>query len=181
MKKHLIALPIVIPLVLAATCASAQVSKNKSGIGFSHYGTYEYVDVGPAMAAPKKGSRKGATGNSDVPVFKAKSPKLGRASLLDATLQAMHVDGKNGAALRGVPIFAGDVTAKLRIVSYDKYVFGVVDGFREPLNGSRLSGQDLGQSLAGQVARRTGCAVAGYPLMQFKPGHLDKLSVPLAC
>ncbi|MFT7596527.1 MAG: hypothetical protein ACI8R4_003863 [Paracoccaceae bacterium] len=177
MKRYLIALPIV----LAAASAPAEVSKSKSGIGFSSYGTYEYVNVGPAQAAPKKASRKGATGKSDVPVYSAKSPKMGRVKHKDAAVYAMHVDGANGAALRGVAIFAGDVTAKLRIVSYDKHVFGVVDGFREPMNGSQLSGQDLGQSFAGQVARRTGCSVAGYPLMQFKPGHLDKLSVPLAC
>jgi len=177
MKKYLIALPII----FAAACAPAQVSKNKSGIGFSHYGSYQYVDIGPVQPASKSRSKKGATGKSDVPVYSAKSRKLRRLSQEDAALQAMHVDGVNGRALRGVAIFAGDVTGKLRIVTYDKHVFGVVDGLREPSNGSQLSDQDLGQSLTGQVARRTGCAVAGYPLMQFKPGHLDKLSVPLAC
>ena len=177
MKEFLIA----IPFALAAVAAPAEVSKSKSGIGFTSYGSYRYVEVGPAQATPKKASRKGATGNSDVPVYSAKSPKLGRVKQKDAAVQAMHVDGTNGRALRGVPISAGDVTATLRIVSYDKHVFGVVDGFREPLNGSRLSEQELGQTLTGQVARRTGCAVSGYPLMQFKPKHLDKLSVPLAC
>lgn len=177
MNKFLIA----VPVILAATCASAQVSRNKSGIGFTHYGSYQWVDMGSAKSASARGSKKGATGKSDVPVYSAKSPKLRRVNQEDATLQAMHVSGVKGAALRGVAIFAGDVTAKLRIVTYDKHVFGVVDGFREPMNGSRLSKQDLGQSVVAQVARRTGCSVAGHPLMQFKPGHLDKLSVPLAC
>lgn len=187
MKKYLIALPVVLTVVCApvqiTAQVTAQVSKNKTGVGFSNYGTYAYVDVGPVQSRPAKGARKGATGTSDVPVFAARSPrvKLRKVSQQDAASYAMQLSGVNGTALHGVPISAGDVSGRLRIVRYDRHVFGVVDGLRTPMNGSRLNDQELGRSLAGQVARRTGCSIGGQPLMQFKPGFLNKLSVPLFC
>lgn len=175
MKK----LIIVLPLLLAAASAPAQVTKNKSGIGFSNYGTYRQIDVAPEQ----KTKGKGATGTSNVPVYSAKSRKLKlrRISQRDAASLAIQLKGLDGMAMNGVPIQAADVAGNLRIVRYDRHVFGVVDRLLIPMRGSAYSDEDLGRSLSGQVARLTGCTLGGPALMQFKPGHLSKLSVPLAC
>ena len=179
MKKYLI----VLPLLLAAAGAPAQVSKNKTGAGFSDYGNYRLLNVGPMKNAKSKRVGNGQTGSSDVPVYSAKrrGVKIRRLTQKDASSVAITLDATGGMAMGGVPIFAGDVMGSLRIVRYDRHVFGVVDGLRDPVRGSELTDEALGRSLTAQVERRTGCALNGPPLLQFKPGHLNKMSVPLAC
>ena len=68
MKKVLF----VLPLLLVAASAAAQVTKSKTGTGFSGYENYRQLDVGPVQQV----SNKGATGASDVPVYTAKSRGL---------------------------------------------------------------------------------------------------------
>jgi len=179
MKKYLL----VLPLVLAAASAQAQVMKNKTGAGFSSYGNTRLLNLGPMQNASSKRVGNGRTGSSDVPVYSAKRRgiKVRRLTQKDASSVAISLDSTGGMAMNGVPIYAGDVTGYLRIVRYDKHVFGVVDGLRDPIRGSAMSDDALGRSLATQVTRRTGCALNGPPLLQFLPGHLGKMSVPLAC
>ncbi len=179
MKKYLF----VLPLVLAATCAQAEVMKNKTGAGFSNYGNTKLLNLGPMQNATSKRAGNGLTGASDVPVYSAKRRgiKLRKLTQKDASSIAMSLDATGGMAMSGVPIYAGDVVGSLRIVRYDRHVFGVVDGLRDPIRGSAMNDDTLGRSLATQVTRRTGCALNGPPLLQFLPGHLGKMSVPLAC
>lgn len=179
MKKYLF----VLPLVLAAASAQAQVMKNKTGAGFSNYGNTRLLNLGPTQNATSKRAGNGQTGSSDVPVYSAKRRgiKIRKLTQKDASSVAISLDAMGGMAMGGVPIYAGDVTGYLRIVRYDRHVFGVVDGLRDPLSGSAMNDETLGRSLANQVTRRTGCALNGPPLMQFLPGHLGKISVPLAC
>jgi hypothetical protein len=183
MNKILYVLPLILSLALAAASASAQVSKSKSGVGFADYGSYRMLNLGPVKNASSKRAGNGATGTSDVPVYSAKSRgiKLRRLTQKDASAIAIKLDGLSGMAMKGVPIFAGDVTGSLRIVRYDRHVFGVVDGLRDPLRGSALTDEALGRSMTAQVEQRTGCSLNGPPLLQFKPGHLNKISVPLMC
>ncbi len=173
----------VLPLLLAAAGAPAEVTRKKTGTGFSDYGTYRLLNVGPLRNAKSKRAGNGRTGASNVPVYSAKSRgiRIRRLTQKDASTVAITLDATGGMAMNGVPIFAGDVMGSLRIVRYNRHVFGVVDGLRNPIRGSALSDDALGQSLTDQVTRRTGCAINGPPLMMFGPGHLNKLSIPLAC
>lgn len=183
MKKYLIILPLVLAIASVPTQVLSQVSKNKSGIGFADYGDYRYLNVGPVRNATSKRAGNGKTGSSDVPVYSAKRRgiKMRRLTQGDASSVAITLDGLGGVAMNGVPIFVGDVMGSLRIVRYDKHVFGVVDGLRDPIRGSAMNDETLGRSLTAQVTQRTGCKLNGPPLLQFKPGHLNKMSVPLAC
>jgi len=183
MKKYLIALPLILAVASMPGLVAAQVSKNKSGIGFGGYGTYKVLNVGPVKNASSKRAGNGRTGSSDVPVYSAKRHgiKIRRLTQQDASVVAIKLDATAGMAMGGVPIYAGDVMGSLRIVRYDRHVFGIVDGLRDPLRGSALNSEQLGRSMATQVTRRTGCALNGPPLLQFLPGHLGKMSVPLAC
>jgi hypothetical protein len=171
MKKALF----VLPLLFVAASAAAEVSKNKTGAGFSGYDNYRQLDVGPVQRV----SIKGATGTSDVPVYTAKSRglKLRRTSQKKAAAMALQLKGSGGRLMNGVPILAGNVIGSLRIVSFDRHVFGVVDGLRK----STLSDDAMGRSLSGQVVRMTGCAIGGPALMQIGPGYMNGISVPLAC
>lgn len=183
MKKYLLVLPLLLATASAPGLATAQVSKNKTGAGFADYGSYRLLNVGPVKNATSKRAGNGKTGSSDVPVYSAKRRgiKIRRLTQKAASSVAITLDATGGIAMSGVPIFVGDVMGYLRIVRYDRHVFGVVDGLRDPIRGSAMSDEQLGASLASQVTRRTGCALNGPPLLQFKPGHLNKLSVPLAC
>lgn len=179
MLKYLL----VLPLLLIATSTSAQGLKNRTGAGFNDYGTYRVLNIGPQRNAKSKRAGNGRTGASDVPVYSAKSRgiRIRRLTQADASSVAIKLGATGGSPMNGVPIFAGDVMASLRIVRYNRHVFGVVDGLRNPLRGSAMNDAELGQSLASQVVRRTGCAIHGPPLMMFGPGYLNKLSIPLAC
>lgn len=183
MRKFLTVLPLVLGAIALSGPASAQVSKNKTGVGFADYGNYRLLNFGPVKNASSKRAGNGRTGSSDVPVYSAKRRgiRIRRLTQKDASSIAISLDATNGMAMSGVPIYTGDVIGSLRIVRYDRHVFGVVDGLRDPIRGSAMSNEAMGRSLATQVERRTGCALNGPPLLQFKPGHLNKLSVPLAC
>ncbi len=183
MKKYLTVLPLVLAIAGAPGFATAQVSKNKTGIGFADYGNYRLLDFGPVRNASSKRAGNGKTGSSDVPVYSAKRRgiRIRRLTQKDASSVAITLDATSGMAMSGVPIYVGDIMARLRIVRYDRHVFGVVDGLRDPIRGSAMTDDVMGRSLATQVERRTGCRLNGPPLLQFKPGHLNKLSVPLAC
>jgi hypothetical protein len=183
MKTYLFILPLIAGLAAAGGPADAQVSKNKTGIGFSDYGNYRMLNVGPVRNATSKRAGNGRTGSSDVPVYSAKRRgiKIRRLTQRDASGIAITLDATGGMTMSGVPIYAGDMVGTLRIVRYDKHVFGVVDGLRDPLRGSFMNDDELGRSFTAQVQRRTGCALNGPPLLQFQPGRLGKMSVPLAC
>jgi len=183
MRKYLFILPMVLAAASVPGLAAAQVTKNKTGFGFSDYGNLRVLNVGPVQNASSKRAGNGRTGSSDVPVYSAKRRgiKIRRLTQQDASTIAIKLDATGGMAMGGVPIYAGDVMGSLRIVRYDRHVFGVVDGLRDPLRGSAMNDEELGRSMAAQVTRRTGCALNGPPLMQFLPGHLGKMSVPLAC
>ena len=174
---------LVVPLLLIATSTQAQVMRNRTGSGFNEVATYQMLLVGPLKNAKSRRAGNGRTGVSDVPVFSAKRQgiKIRRLTQEKASGVAIHLSGRGGVAMGGVAVFAGDVMGSLRIVRYGKHVFGVVDGLRDPLRGSAYNDVELGRSLTNQVTQRTGCAVNGPPLMMFGPGHLNKLSIPLAC
>lgn len=177
MKKYIVALCLAAALVVAPLQSFA---KSKRGVGFDSYGSVETLPA-ESVPTPVKRSRSGATGSSDVPVYRAKSRGLRFMNQKKAAAAAMDVDTANGRPMRGVPIYAGDVAGSLRIVRYDRHVFGVVDRLTEPAQGTSMSDRELGRALSQQVARRTGCALGGSPVMQLQPGHLGKLSVPLSC
>ena len=179
MLKYLL----LVPFVLAATSASGQVMRNKSGAGFNEVATYRMLQVGPLRNAKSRRAGNGRTGVSDVPVFSAKAQglRIRRLTQVKASGVAIRLSGQSGFAMGGVAVFAGDVMGSLRIVRYGKHVFGVVDGLRKPLRGASQNHSELGRSLTDQVTRRTGCAINGPPLMMIGPGHLNKLSIPLAC
>lgn len=183
MKKYLLVLPIVMGLIAAAGPGAAQVWGKRTGVGFSDYGTYRVLNVGPVANADSKRAGNGRTGSSDVPVYSAKRGglKLRRLTQRDASGIAITLDATGGMAMKGVPVFAGDMVGSLRIVRYDKHVFGVVDGLRDPLGGSFMTDDELGRAFTAQVQQRTGCALNGPPLLQFLPARLGKMSVPLAC
>ena len=183
MKTYMFILPLIAGIAAAAGPVAAQVSKNKTGIGFSDYGNYRILNVGPVRNATSKRAGNGRTGSSDVPVYSAKRRgiKIRRLTQRDASGVAITLAATGGMTMGGVPIYAGDMVGSLRIVRYDKHVFGVVDGLRDPLRGSFMNNGELGRSFTAQVQRRTGCALNGPPLLKFQPGRLGKMSVPLAC
>jgi len=179
MLKYLL----VVPLILMATAAPAQLLKKRTGSGFNEVATYQMLLVGPLKNAKSRRAGNGRTGVSDVPVFSAKTQgvRIRKLTQEKASGVAIHLRAPGGIAMRGVAVFAGNVMGTLRIVRYGKHVFGVVDDLRNPLRGSGLNSTDLGRALTTQVTQRTGCAVNGPPLMMFGPGNLNKLSIPLAC
>jgi hypothetical protein len=182
MKKHLLVASLILA-VAGGGSVTAQVTKKKTGIGFDNYGTYQTLNIGPVRNGSSKRAGNGRTGASDVPVYSAKrrGVKIRRLKQLDASTVALQLYSTGGMTMGGVPIYAGDMMGSLRIVRYDKHVFGVVDGLRKPLRGSVMNDQELGRNMTAQVEKRTGCALNGPPLMQFQPGRMGKLSVPLAC
>ena len=183
MKNNLLVMSLILAVAGAAVPVTAQVTKKKTGIGFDNYGTYQTLNIGPVRNGSSKRAGNGRTGASDVPVYSAKrrGVKIRRLKQTDASTIALQLYSTGGMTMGGVPIYAGDMTGSLRIVRYDKHVFGVVDGLRKPLRGSAMNDEELGRRMTTQVEKRTGCALNGPPLMQFQPGRLGKLSVPLAC
>lgn len=179
MLKYLL----LVPFLLTATGASGQVMRNKSGAGFNEVATYRMLQVGPLRNAKSRRAGNGRTGVSDVPVFSARAQgvRIRRLTQEKASGVAIRLSTPGGYAMGGVAVFAGDVMGSLRIVRYGKHVFGVVDGLRKPYRGAGQNQVELGRSLTDQVTRRTGCAINGPPLMMIGPGHLNKLSIPLAC
>ena len=179
MLKYLL----IVPLILIATEASAEVTRKRTGSGFTDVATYRMLLVGPLKNAKSRRAGNGRTGVSDVPVYSAKARgiRIRKLTQEKASGIAIHLSAQGGAPMGGVAVFAGDTMGILRIVRYGKHVFGVVDDMRNPLRGSALNSTELARALTSQVTQRTGCAINGPPLMMFGPGHLNKLSIPLAC